>query len=67
MVQREDINLTYLCRAINKLLLTFATIMENIAKQTGWNIAIMAGGPRPNNEGKISTLVWVKFMHCRYI
>ena len=67
MVQREDINLTYLCRAINKPPLTFTKIMENIAKQTGWNVTIMAGGPHPNNKGKISTLVWVKFMHCRYI
>jgi len=67
MIQRKDIDLTYLRRAINKLPLTFATIMENIAKQTGWNMAIMASGPHPNNEGKISTLVWVKFTHWRYV
>jgi len=67
MIQCKDIVLTYLHRAINKLPLTFATIMENIAKQTGWNITIMASGPRPNNEGKISTLMWVKFAHWRYV
>ena len=67
MIQCKDIDLTYLHRAINKLPLTFATIMENIVTQTGWNIAIMAGGPRPNNEGKISTLVWVKLTHWRYV
>lgn len=67
MIQCKDIVLTYLCRAINKLPLTFATIMENIAKQTGWNITITAGGPCPNNEGKISTLMSVKFTHWRYV
>ncbi|KIJ91103.1 hypothetical protein K443DRAFT_126330 [Laccaria amethystina LaAM-08-1] len=53
----DEVNRQYQI-AINKLPMTFATITENIAKQTGWNIMIMAGGPRPNNEGKITTLIY---------
>jgi hypothetical protein len=31
----------------------------NYAKQSGWNVTIIAGGPRPNDQGKISTLMCV--------
>lgn len=39
---------------------TLATIGESLMMQTGWPITIIAGGPRPANEGTIVTYVYVK-------
>lgn len=45
-------------RAIDKLPRTFATFSESIMTQTGWHVTIMAGGPSPENNGKIMTFLW---------
>jgi hypothetical protein len=61
ILRSEKIILNYLDSAINKLPLAFATLMDNIAKQSGWNIIIMAGGPHPSDEGKMSSLMYMNF------
>jgi hypothetical protein len=42
--------------AIDKLPRTIQAAAENIAKQAGWNVWVLVGGPTPKMGGKISTL-----------
>ena len=42
--------------SIDKLPRTLQGATESIAKQTGWNVFLVAGGPNPRLGGKITTL-----------
>ena len=43
-------------RSINKLPRTLQLAAESIAKQTGWSMSIIVGGPNPCLGGKIMSL-----------
>ncbi|KAH9955191.1 hypothetical protein BGW80DRAFT_1566314 [Lactifluus volemus] len=42
--------------SIDKLPRTLQVATESIAKQTGWNVLVIVGGPNPRLGGKITTL-----------
>jgi hypothetical protein len=42
-----------LYRAIHKLPRTMLAMAESLAKQTGWSISILAGGPEPHQGGEL--------------
>ena len=42
--------------AIDKLPRTLEGATEAIAKQAGWNVLLIVGGPNPRLGGKITTL-----------
>ncbi|KAM6491452.1 hypothetical protein JOM56_013021 [Amanita muscaria] len=43
-------------RAIDKLLRTLQTAAEALARQTGWHVSIIVGGPTPRLTGQLRTL-----------
>ncbi|KAM6501765.1 hypothetical protein JOM56_001742 [Amanita muscaria] len=51
----EDVNHAYQS-AIDKLPRTLQTAAESIAKQTGWHVSILVGGPNPRLGGQIQTI-----------
>jgi hypothetical protein len=47
----------YLNRAIEMLPRSLANFADSIYEQTGWVVSFMMGGPTPNDNGQISTLM----------
>jgi hypothetical protein len=47
----------YLNRAIEMLPHSLANFANSIYEQTGWVVSFMMGGPTPNDNGQISTLM----------
>lgn len=50
----SDLTYSY-TSAIDKLPRTLAVMGESLMQQTGWQISILAGGPLPENGGKVVT------------